>query len=181
MCQYQGGFQPRQIREEKRAHLGEVHGLFAGRVSTADDGEGLPPEDGDGAIADRAGRDTTLPVRLLSRDVHPLGTRARRNDQRLGRLGFVLLLALAPVLERPFGQINFGDRLGVDGRSEADGLSAEEVHHLRTTDAFRETGKVFNVGGGGELTSGGEPVGEHSLKHDGVQVGAGGIDRGRVW
>lgn len=68
----------------------------------------------------------------------------------------------------------------MDRRPEPDRLSAEQVHHLGTADPFREPGEVFDVGRRRELTSGGEPVGEHPFKHDRLQVGAGGIDRGRV-
>ena len=78
---------------------------------------------------------------------------------------------------------NFGDGFGVNLSTEAHGLGAEEIHHFGPSDAVGESGaaaiklfvslvkgesagcgvQVLDVGGGGELSSGGESIGEHSL------------------
>ena len=101
----------------------------------------------------------------LERSGVSVGGSAGRNEQEYERL------------------TNFGNGFGVNLRAEADGLGAEEIHHLGTSDSVGETGagggesqsrekargvqgrgvQVLDVGGGGELSSGGESVGEHSL------------------
>lgn len=98
------------ILESCEAHLGQVHALLARRVTTSDNGQRLVAEDGDRAIADGAGRDTALPVRVLSGEIETAGGGASGDDDRIGRLGRLVLGALAPVLERSLGQVCAGVR-----------------------------------------------------------------------
>jgi hypothetical protein len=83
---------------------------------------------------------------------------------------------------------DLGNRLRVDDRPKSNGLGTEEIHHLGSTDTVGESGakwedaqvsmlirdssrnkmtggnaQVLNVGGGRELSSSGEAVGEHTL------------------
>ena len=126
--------------------LVRTHGLLSGRVTATDDGELLVAEDRDGAVADGAGRDARLPVGLLAGQIQPLGRgaggkdEAKRDqgrssadlrsraldagtstDSRVSRLECrgVVLLALAPVLERPLRQVDLGNGLGDDLGAEA--------------------------------------------------------------
>ena len=62
-----------------------------------------------------------------------------------------------------------GDELG----AEALGLLAELHHQLGAEDAVGEAGVVLDVGGEHELAAGAD-----ALDHDGLQVGAAGVDGG---
>ena len=55
------------------------------------------------------------------------------------------------------------------------GLLPEFHHHLGTTDALRIAGKVLDVGGQHQLTTGHVPG-----EHQGLQHGTSGIQAGRV-
>jgi hypothetical protein len=58
-------------------------------------------------------------------------------------------------------------------RAEALRLAGGHVHELGAGDALLEAGIVLHLGGGGELTAGLRAVDQH-----GLEVGAGGVDRG---
>jgi hypothetical protein len=81
-----------------------------------------------------------LPVSLLSGEVHATSGSTGGDDEGLGELRLLVLRVLAPELEGTGRKVDLGDGLGADVGAEASGLSAEEVHHLGTTDAFRKTG-----------------------------------------
>ncbi|KAI3485037.1 hypothetical protein L1887_51710 [Cichorium endivia] len=163
-----------------RGVLGEVHGLLGRAVTAADDDQRLVAEDGHGTVADGTGRDTALPVGVLARKVHALGAGTGGDDEGIGELGRLVLGIFAPELEGARREIELGDGLGVDLGAEADGLCAELVHDLGTTDAIGEAGEVLDVGGGGELSARGEAVGEHALEEHGLEVGTRQVDGGGV-
>lgn len=102
------------------------------------------PENGDGAIADRARTDTALPIGVLALETETLRAGTSRDDQCVCGLGLLVLLELAPVAERTSGQIDLGDGFGDDLRAESQRLSTELVHQLRAKDARGETGEVFD-------------------------------------
>ena len=62
-------------------------------------------------VADGAGRNPVLPVRVLAREEHALGSGTGRDDQRVCKDGRLVLLALSPDLERPRCQVHLGHRL----------------------------------------------------------------------
>jgi hypothetical protein len=83
----------------------------------------------------------------------PCGTQhSRVSGHELG----VLLLSLGPVLEGADGEVDLGDGLGDNLGAEALRLGTELVHHVGASDALREAGEVLDIGGGGELASGGK-------------------------
>lgn len=155
---------PRQDKA-RETRLGQVDRFFAGRVSTTDDSQGLLAEDGNGSIADGARRDAGLPVRVFSGEVHATSGSTGRDDERVTSLGFLILGVFAPEFEGsrrkvcdcdesawqraacrltkdPTRLTNFRDRFRVDRSAEAERLSAEEVHHLGTSDTLWEPGTV---------------------------------------
>lgn len=131
--------------------FGQIRRLLGGTIPTTDHRQRLVPENRNGTITDRTGRDPTLPIRPLSRQVHPLGTGTGRHDDRISRLERlgIVLLALTPVPERTRREVKLGYGLGDDRRAESFGLGAELVHHFRAADAVGETGEVFHLGEGG--------------------------------
>ena len=107
-------------------------GLFLWADETCDRAEmaRCAPEDGDRAIADGACGDAALPVGVLALQVQAFCAGTGRDDQGVGGLGLLVLLALAPVAEGPLAEIDLGDRLGDDFSAEAQRLLAELLHQL---------------------------------------------------
>lgn len=64
--------------------------------------------------------------------------------------------------------------------AEAFGLLAHVVGEFDAVYAFREAREVFNVGGGRQLTAGGDTAGQPTFKHHRSQVGSSRIDSRRV-
>ena len=79
------------------------------------------------------------------------------------------------------GEVDTGDILADDRRPEAFGLRLELLHHFRALDAVGEAGVVLDIRREHELPPGedgpGVLLGDADVGH-GVQVGAGGVDRG---
>ena len=121
------------LQSEKDREL--TGSLLSSRVTTANHRQRLVTEDGYGTVADSARRDTALPVRLLALEAEPLRGRTGRDDERVGGLGLLVLLELAPVAERARGEVDLRDGLGDDLRAEAERLRAELVHELGPEDA----------------------------------------------
>lgn len=88
-----------------RAHLGQVHSLLTRRVSTSDDGQRLVPEDRNSSITHCTRGDTTLPVRLLSREIETAGRGSGCDDDCVGRFGSSFLGSFSPELERALGKV----------------------------------------------------------------------------
>lgn len=165
------------------AVLGQEHGLLGGRVTTTDHVQGLVAENGHGTVADGAGTDTVLPVGLLAGQVQAAGVGASGNDNGVGGASGRVVGTVAPLgphLEGTLGQVDPRDGLGDDLGTEALGLLAHLLHQLLAADTVGETGKVLDVGGGGELTAGGGAVGKHTLIEDRAELSARKIDGGSV-
>lgn len=165
------------------AVLGQEHGLLGGGVATTDHVQGLVAEDGHGAVTHGAGADAVLPVLLLAGEVQATGVGARGDDDRVGGVGGLVVRAVVPLrpqLEGPLRQVDLGDGLGDDLGAEPGGLLAHLVHQLGATDAVGETGEVLNVGGGGQLATGGGAVRQHAFVHDGLQFRSRQVDGGGV-
>jgi hypothetical protein len=73
------------------------------------------------------------------------------------------------------GELDARDLVGDVAGAEALGLLAEARHQLGAHDPVREAGVVLHVGG---LLEQAAP--QESLDHQRAQVGAGGVERGRV-
>jgi hypothetical protein len=160
------------------ANLVRKPSLLHRRVAAADHEQRLVAEHRQRAVAHRARRHALLPQLAVARarDGVALGGRAGGDDQGLG----LALALVGRVGERTLRQIDPGDGLGVDHGAEARRLGAEPVGQLGATDALGEAGEVLDVGGGGELTAGGDAPGHPALEQDRLEVGAGGVDRGGV-
>lgn len=161
------------------AVLGQEHSLLGGGVTTTDDEEGLVAEDGHGTVADGAGTDTVLPVLLLTGEVEATSVGASGDDDGVSSVSGLVggtVTPFRPQLEGSLGEVDLGDGLGDNLRTEANGLLAHVLHQLSTANAVRETGEVLDVGGGGKLTAGGGAVSQHTLIEDGLEFGAGEVD-----
>jgi ABC-type sugar transport system, ATPase component len=73
-------------------------------------------------------------------------------------------------------QLQAGDVLVADLGAQALGLLLHPAHELRALDPLDEPRVVLHLGGAHEGAAGGDRAGQHQ----GVQPGAGGVDRGRV-
>jgi hypothetical protein len=148
-----------------RPVLGEEARLLHGRVAAADHEQRLTAKQGQGAIAHRARAHALLPQLAVAGagGVVALGGGAGGDDDHPGHA----LALVAGVAERPPRQIDPGDGLGVDHRAEAHRLGAEAVAQLGAVDALGEAGEVLDVGGGGELATGGDAPGHPALEQDG--------------
>lgn len=165
------------------AILGQEHGLLGGGVTTTDHIQRLVAEDGHGTVTHGAGTDTVLPVLLLAGQVETAGIGTRGDDNGVGGADGLAaggVVPLGPHLEGTLGQVEFGDGLSEDLGAEALGLLAHFLHQLTTADTVGETGEVLDVGGRGELATGGGAVGEHTLIQDGLQLSPREVDGGSV-
>ena len=99
------------------------------------------------------------------------GGRARGDDHRACGV-----LVVADVdLERALGEVDAGDVVGEELGAEALRLGAELGHHLRPHDPVDVAGVVLDVARDHQLAAPVEP-----LDHERAQVGARGVERGRV-
>src|SRR6266852_2038670 len=94
---------------------------------------------------------------------------ARGNDQRLG---FIRFLA-GDNLKRAAAEDNFTHRARFEFGAEPFRLLAHVVNQLGPQNTLGETGVIFNHGGQGELAAG-----FVAIDHQGLEVGASGIDCG---
>lgn len=159
--------------------LGQEDGLLGGRVTTTNHDQRLFPEDGRGTIADGTGGDTAVPVLVLTGQTQTAGSGAGGNDDGIGGV-LGIGVPLGRVLEGAFGEVELGDGLGDDFCAEALGLLAHVVHQLAAEDSIGEAGKVLDVGGGGQLATGGGAVGHEAFVEGRLEIGAGQVDGGRV-
>jgi hypothetical protein len=167
----------------QRAHLGAVlgqeRGLLHRRVAAADHGDGLVAEDGRGAVADGAGGDALVPEALLligAGEGEAARNGAGGDDHGLG----LDLLLLGEDLEGALGEVHALHGLGEYLRAHAQALLAHAVGEIHAQDALREAGEVLHVGGGGQLAARRDAVGQEALEEHRRQLGARGVDRGRV-
>lgn len=107
------------------------------------------PEDWDSTVANSTGTNARLPVRLLALEVQSLCARTGRNDDRIRRLGLLILLHLPPIPKRARRQVDLGDGFGDDAGSEPQRLFAELFHKLRAQNARGEPREVLDCGDGG--------------------------------
>ena len=152
--------------------LGQEDRLLHGRVAAADDDRlGVAEEGGvaGGAVADAAAGELLLAehAELLVLGAH------RQHDGARAVLGVadphaVHAAGLA-------GELDAVGLLGQQARAEALGLVAELLHHLGAHHAVGEAGVVLDVGRLLQQAAPGE-----ALDHERAQVGARGVQRGRV-
>lgn len=155
--------------------LGEESSLLGGRITTADNEEGLVAEDGDGSVTDSAGGDTILPVLVLTREVETASRGAGGDDNGVG--GVCLLGGeLGAVLEGSRGEIEGGDGVGDNFCAEALGLGSHVVHQLSAHDTLGETGEVLNLGGSGQLATSSNTIGHEALIENGLQFSSCQVD-----
>ena len=164
--------------------LGEVNALLDRRVTTSDHDQRLLAEDRQAAVAHGACGDTVAPVLLLAGQVQTSGFRAGGDDDAVGGVGLLLEVVIVahgvqPELERTGAQVDLANGLADDLGAAGLALCAHLVHKGGTLD-LGEAGEVLDLVGGGELAAGGDAEGEEALVHDGLEVGARGVDGGGV-
>jgi hypothetical protein len=164
--------------EDLGGELREEAPLLHRGVAATDDEQLLVPEHRQRTVADRAGRDALLPQLGVAgaRYVVALGGRTCRDDQRAG----LALLLVTPEPEGAPREIDPVDGLREDPGSEPQRLRAEPLAQLGARDPLGEPREILDIGGGGELTAGGDAACHEAFEHDGVEVGARCIDRGGV-
>ena len=108
---------------------------------------------------------------LLIGQAQPAGGSAGRNDQGAGFQPFALHIEA----EGAGGKIGIEHGAVQEFGAEILRLLLHVFHQVRAVDAFRKTGEIFHQGGERELAAGLMPA------HDqGLEIGAGGINGGRV-
>ena len=150
-----------ELRQEDR--------LLHRRVAAADDHDLLVAEEG--RVADRAVRDAAALQRALGLEPELPGGRAGGDDHALGG---VLVLA-DPDPQRVLGEVDLRHVVGQELRAEALGLAPEVLHHRRAHDPVGIARIVLDVARDHQLAAPGE-----ALDHERLQVGARGVERGRV-
>ena len=150
--------------------LGDEDRVLHRRVAAADHGDVLALEEG--AVADAAGGDAAAGELGLARDPEPARLGAHREDDRLGD---VLVVADEDALVPAVGELDAVGVVGDEAGAEALGLGAELVHHLRPHDPLGIAGVVLDVGRVLKL-----PAPLEALDHERLEVGARGVERGRV-
>lgn len=163
-----------------RGVLGQEQGLLTGRVSTSHNSQRLVTENGHSTITNSTGRDTLLPVLLLAREVHSLGRSTGGNDHGVGGDGLTVLVPFGPQLEWSLRQVALADGLGDDLSAKTLALLAHVVHELCAGESIGETREVLDLGGGGQLATGGNAVGQEALVHHGLSLGTSEVDGGGV-
>ena len=148
---------------------GDEARLLHGRVAAADDRHDLVAEEG--RIARRAVRDAATLQPELGFESELARRRAGRDDDGLCR---VLLVADVHAV-RLLGEVDSGHVVGQELGAEALGLRAEVLHHLRAEDTVPIARIVLDVARDHQLAA---PV--EALDHERLQVGARGVQRGRV-
>ena len=149
--------------------LREEDGLLHRRVAASDDDDVLLAEErcvADGAVGDAAALEGALRV-----ETELPGARAGRDDDRPREV----LVVSDDDAERPLGEVDLGHVVREVLGAEALRLRPEVLHHLGAEDAARIAGVVFDIARDHELAAEGD-----ALDHEGVQVGAGSVERGRV-
>jgi len=165
----------KSVDVDRRTVLREERCLFYRGVSAADHREGLIAKSRQRAITHCAGRDAFLPELPVvgARDLHSLGGRASRDDDRVG----APLLGIGLEAEGSAGEVDFVDRLGVDRRAESLRLCAKAIGQILAHDAFGKTGEVLDVRRRGELAAGCDAARHEALEKHGAQLGTCRVNR----
>jgi hypothetical protein len=151
------------------ADVREIQGFLDRGVAAPDHGHVLAPVEE--AIAGRARRDAAAAEARFRFEAEILGARAGRDDQRVAGVGAVVALQA----ERPLREIGLDDVVVDQLRVEALGVPPHPVHQVGALQPLDVAGPVVDVGRRHQLAALLESGDQHRL-----QVGAGGIDRGRV-
>ena len=155
----------RHLRGEARQERRLLHR----GVAAADDDQLLVLEER--AVAGGARRDAAALVGLLAGEPEPARARAGGDDHGLR----AVLGVLDPDAERALGEVDAGDVVGDELRAEALRLPAELGHHLGAHDAVGVARVVLDVARDHQLAA---PL--EALDHERLEVGARGVERGRV-
>ena len=154
-------------------HLGgdvrQVQRLLDRGVAAADDAHFLAAVEE--AVAGGAAADAAAHERLLGGQPEVLGRRAGGDDQRVAGVAG----GVAAQDERRLGQLDLVDVVEHDLGVEALGVLQEALHQVGPHDAVDVGRPVVDVGRRHQLAALGDAGDEHRL-----QVGARGIDRGRI-
>jgi hypothetical protein len=153
--------------------LGQEGGLLHGGVAAAHHDHAPLAEEG--RVADRAVGDATALQRALAGQAELARGGAGGDDDRPGAMAVRPRLHDVRLAHGVGRELHARDVVGLVDRAEALGLSAHALHELRAEDALGEAGVVVDVRRDHELAAGTEP-----LDHERRQVGAGGVEGGRV-
>ena len=186
--------------------LGQIVGLFDGRIAAADHGQRLVAESRQRAVADRTRADAAVLELLFRRQPEIVRPGAGGHDHGVRLVGVAVG---GGQLERLAGEIDVDDVLGNDARAEVDGLLPHQFHEFRPADALLvvrghelplllgertgevsrqiaggKAGIVLDLGRQGQLAQrqrAGQAVllGDGPLEDERLQGGSGRVDRGR--
>ena len=153
-----------------RSEMSEVGGFFARRIAAANNHERLVAKNWQGPVAGGTVGHAFALERIFARHAEmPVGSADGDDDC----FAFEELV-VSPELERPAGEIDFGDLDAIfDTRAEALGLLLHSQHQFDTIDAFRKSRKVFHNAGGGE-----QPARLSAGEQEWFEVGARSINGG---
>ena len=152
-----------------RRDVRQVQRFFDRSVSSADDRDGLSPEEE--PVAGRAGGDATALVGFFGGEPQISSGCAGGNDQRVAGVG----PAVAAEKEGACAGFGFVDGIGDDFGLESFGVAAHAFHQVGTEHAGLVARPVVDVSGGGHLAADLEPGDQHRS-----EIGAGSIDRSGV-
>jgi hypothetical protein len=152
----------------RRTILREERSLLDRGVAAADHHEGLISEGRQRTVAHRTGRDALLPELSVvgARNVETLGSRARRDDDRVG----AAFLRVGLEAEGAAREIDFVDGLRMDRRPESLRLRAKAIGQIGAHDALREAREVFDIRRGGQLAAGGDAARHETFEKHGAQL-----------
>lgn len=155
--------------------LGEVGGLFHGGIAATDDRDDLVLEEE--AVAGGAGTNASGPVEVFGVEAEFAGAGTSGDDEgfALEFAGDVVVPGVVFDVEldgaaRKFGS---GDEAGLEAGAKAFGLLLHGRHEVGAFDALLESREILDVGRSGELTAL-----KVAVKDEGVEIGAGGVNRG---
>ncbi len=153
------------------AEAGQERRLLDRGVAAADDGDVLLAEEE--AVAGRAPADAVAGEPVLVRDAELAVARAHGQDH--GACGERAVLGAHRLERRPSSstEMTSSETSSAPKRSAWARISSISC---RALDAVAEAGEVLDLGGVHQRSAGGH----RALEHEGCQVGAGGVDRGRV-
>ena len=149
-----------------RREAGQVGRFLERRVAAADDRDLAVAEEE--PVARRARRDAAAAKTGLAVEAEPQRRGAGRDDHGLG----AVLGAAGPDAERARGEVDAIDVDVDEAGTEPLGLGAHRGHQVGALDALGKARIVLDVAGQHQLATG-----RRTGKDDGLEVGAGGIDR----
>ena len=179
---------PQEVLAHQHSHLGrllgKVNALLDRRVTASNHDQRLLAEDRQAAVAHGACGHAVAPVLLLTGQIQTPGFRAGGNDDAVGGVrllleGVVVAHGVEPELERAGAEVDFANGLAHDLGAAGLALRAHLVHERRALD-LGEAREVLDLVGGGQLAARGDAQGQEALVHDGLEVGARGVDGGGV-